>query len=258
VVNCPENDTIEACATQQEIDTALADWFADFSYSGGANPTAVYTVNGEVIDINTYELPDFDPCEGGAVTITLTVTDECEQEESCSSTFTVLPDDEDPTASNPLPITVECIDNIPDPDITVVTDADDNCDTTIVTHQGDESDNDPCEPTITRTYKVSDPCENFILVTQTINVEVEDFEMPEDDGSQVACEADAVEPTPPVVEDNCGNVIDPTGPTQGGTYDGCEGTITYTWNYEDCEGNNHDWVYTYLVEVEDFEMPEED
>ena len=28
----------------------------------------------------------------------------------------------------------------------------------------------------------------------------------------------------------------------------CEGTITYTWTYTDCEGNNHDWVYTYTIE----------
>ena len=59
--------------------------------------------------------------------------------------------------------------------------------------------------------------------------------------------------TPPAVNDNCGNPITPTGPTQGGTYVDCEGTITFTYNYEDCEGNNHDWVYTYTVEVEDFD-----
>ena len=35
----------------------------------------------------------------------------------------------------------------------------------------------------------------------------------------------------------------------------CEGTITYTWKYTDCEGNNHDWVYTYTIEVEDFAVP---
>ena len=95
---------------------------------------------------------------------------------------------------------------------------------------------------------------------QTYTIEVEDFlaNMPINGDSTVACAADAVQPTPPTVEDNCGNTITPTGPTTGGTYGqnkiqtGCEGTITYTWNYADCEGNNHDWVYTYTIEVEDF------
>ena len=43
----------------------------------------------------------------------------------------------------------------------------------------------------------------------------------------------------------------------GGTYADCEGTITYTWNYADCEGNNHDWVYTYTIEVP-FTVPADD
>ncbi len=82
--------------------------------------------------------------------------------------------------------------------------------------------------------------------------------MPVNGDSTVACAADAVQPTPPTVEDYCGNTITPTGPTTGGTYgqtktlNTCEGTITYTWNYADCEGNNHDWVYSYTIEVEDF------
>ena len=38
----------------------------------------------------------------------------------------------------------------------------------------------------------------------------------------------------------------------------CEGTITYTWNYADCEGNNHDWVYTYTIEVQTSPMPADD
>ena len=61
-----------------------------------------------------------------------------------------------------------------------------------------------------------------------------------------------------MVTDNCGTPITPTGPTMGGTYVDCEGTITYTWNYTDCEGNNHDWVYTYTIEREDFTVPADD
>ena len=50
--------------------------------------------------------------------------------------------------------------------------------------------------------------------------------------------ASATQPAPPAVSDNCGNPITPTGPTVGGTYTTCEGTVTYTWNYADCEGNS--------------------
>src|SRR5690606_13423191 len=64
--------------------------------------------------------------------------------------------------------------------------------------------------------------------------------------------------TPPSVNDHCGNAITPIGPTSGGNYDGCEGTITYTWNYADCEGNNHNWIYTYTIEREDFTMPSDE
>jgi hypothetical protein len=46
---------------------------------------------------------------------------------------------------------------------------------------------------------------------------------------------------------NCGNAITPAGPTTGGTFNGCTGTRTYTWVYTDCEGNSHNWVYTYTI-----------
>ena len=47
----------------------------------------------------------------------------------------------------------------------------------------------------------------------------------------------------------------PFGPVTGGTYDGCEGTSTYTFTYTDCEGNTHDWVYTYTIERLPFTDP---
>ncbi len=56
----------------------------------------------------------------------------------------------------------------------------------------------------------------------------------------------------PLVTDNCGNVLTPAAPVKGGTYTNCEGTITYTYTFTDCEGNHHDWVYTYIVEAAPF------
>src|SRR5205085_2763325 len=89
----------------------------------------------------------------------------------------------------------------------------------------------------------------------TYTIERLDFTMPSDAGSTVACIALATAPAAPPVNDNCGNPITPTGPAVGGTYDGCEGTRTYTYTYTDCEGNTHNWVYTYTIERLDFTMP---
>ncbi|MFM8371096.1 MAG: HYR domain-containing protein, partial [Bacteroidota bacterium] len=89
----------------------------------------------------------------------------------------------------------------------------------------------------------------------TYTVEYQDFTMPANSGSTVACFADITLPTPPSVNDNCGNAITPTGPVTGGTYTSCEGTYAYTWTYTDCEGNSHPWVYTYTIERNDFSVP---
>jgi len=74
--------------------------------------------------------------------------------------------------------------------------------------------------------------------------------MPDNDGTTIQCAADATEPTPPVVNDNCGMPITPTGPSIVQTPDPivCSGTIQFTWTYMDCAENSHDWVYTYTVD----------
>ncbi len=62
----------------------------------------------------------------------------------------------------------------------------------------------------------------------------------------------------PAVEDVCGNSLTWTGPVQGGTYNGCDGTIVYTYRFTDCSGLFYDWDYTYTIEREDFTMPADD
>jgi hypothetical protein len=114
---------------------------------------------------------------------------------------------------------------------------------------------DGCEGTITYSWTYEDCAGNSHPWVYTYTIERLDFTLPADDGTTVACEADATEPTPPTVNDDCGDEITPTGPVTDGTYDGCEGTITYTWTYEDCAGNSHDWVYTYTIDRLDFTLP---
>ena len=69
-------------------------------------------------------------------------------------------------------------------------------------------------------------------------------------GSTVSCPA-ATNTAPasslPTVVDNCGNTLTPSAPVVSAAVS-CEGTRTYTYTYTDCEGNSHDWVYTYTVD----------
>ncbi len=113
-----------------------------------------------------------------------------------------------------------------------------------------------CEGTVVWTYRYT-ACDGTTTAdwTHTYTIERQDFSMPSDNGSTVACIALAVAPAPPAVNDHCGNPITPTGPVQSGTYDGCEGTRIYTYTYTDCELNTHNWVYTYNIERLDFTMP---
>jgi len=96
---------------------------------------------------------------------------------SISASYKVDTDDdrEDPSASNPNPINVKCIGEIPTPDITVVTDAVDNCTSTPsiawVSDSNNGGDGTTASPyVVTRTYSVTDDASNSINVVQTITV----------------------------------------------------------------------------------------
>lgn len=113
-----------------------------------------------------------------------------------------------------------------------------------------------CEGTRTYTYTYTDCAGKTATWDYVYTITKKNFTMPANDGTTVACIAQATQPTPPTVTDNCGGALTVTGPVEGGTYDGCEGTKTYTWTYTDCSGNfTHDWVYTYTIEREDFTAP---
>ncbi len=104
------------------------------------------------------------------ITRTYSVTDECLNQILVTQTITIG-DNVNPTASNPGPIIEQCAADVPTPDITVVTDEDDNCTANpVVAFVSDMSDGMTCPETITRTYSVTDECLNQILVTQTITI----------------------------------------------------------------------------------------
>ena len=85
------------------------------------------------------------------ITRTYSVTDSCGNSINVEQTITVN-DIIDPSASNPAPVVVACITDVPAADISVVTDEADNCGTPEVAFVSDVSDGNTCPEVITRTY----------------------------------------------------------------------------------------------------------
>ncbi|MBI1227824.1 MAG: T9SS type A sorting domain-containing protein [Bacteroidetes bacterium] len=114
-----------------------------------------------------------------------------------------------------------------------------------------------CEGTKTYTWIYLDCDGNNYSWTFVYTIEREDFVMPANGAATVACLSNAPQPIPPLVADNCGLLLNHVGPIVTYSPDPltCEGTKTYTWTYTDCEGNSHDWVFTYTIERNDFTMP---
>ncbi|MFT4599890.1 MAG: hypothetical protein ACI857_000057 [Arenicella sp.] len=103
------------------------------------------------------------------ITRTYSVTDACTNQIMVTQTITVN-DVTSPSASNPTAINVDCLGNVPAPDVLDITDEADNCSVPTVAFVSDVSDGNSCPEVITRTYSVTDACTNQILVTQTITV----------------------------------------------------------------------------------------
>jgi gliding motility-associated-like protein len=139
--------------------------------------------------------------------------------------------------------TVACAANIVAPTVPVVKD---NCGNILTPSAPVVSTTPTCEGDVTYTYKFTDCEGNTHDWVYTYTIERNDFTMPANQASTVACVANIVAPTVPVVKDNCGNILTPSAPVVS-TTPTCEGDVTYTYTFTDCEGNTHDWVYTYTI-----------
>lgn len=171
-----------------------------------------------------------------------------------------LKDETLPTASNPEPVTVQCIGDVPTQNTEVVTDEADNCGTPVVVFVKDESDGNTCPETITRTYSVTDKSDNFILVTQTITVHdvtrptiANAIEESEITGCSVAdlptakVNVSGLEELGLEVSDNCTlpaelkvNSVDQVGT-------GCPITVTRTYTVSDACNNEETVVQTFRI-----------
>ena len=187
------------------------------------------------------------------ITRTYSVTDECGNQITVTQLISVG-DAVLPTASNPLPLNVQCVGDVPLPDPLVVTDEADNGAMPTVTYESESSDGLSCPETITRTYRVTDDCGNFILVDQTIIVE--DTQAPVFNAPPATANVQCIGDVPAMTNldwtDNC----DGTGTVTGSDVsDGltCPETITRTWTYTDACGNTA--TETQAIIVEDTQAP---
>jgi hypothetical protein len=102
--------------------------------------------------------------------------------------------------------------------------------------------------TITYTWTYTDCEGNTQDYVHTVTIEYDPFPAIPPTTDVVDCYANIVLPAAPVVADNCGVTLTPTGPVETGTVV-CEGDITYTWTYTDCEGNTQDYVHTVTMNM---------
>ena len=187
-------------------------------------------------------------CEGN-VTYTYTFTD-CEGN-THDWVYTYTIERNDFTMPANAASTVACPADVVAPTVPTITD---NCGNTLTPSAPVISAMPTCEGNVTYTYTFTDCEGNTHDWVYTYTIERNDFTMPANASSTVACPADVVAPTVPTVTDNCGNTLTPNAPVISATPT-CEGDVTYTYTFTDCEGNMHDWVYTYTIELNDFTMP---
>ncbi|MBW8041193.1 MAG: DUF11 domain-containing protein, partial [Planctomycetes bacterium] len=186
-----------------------------------------------------------------SATVNVTTPQECDLTNNTDSASTIVQDITDPVITCPDDVTVECIEDVPAPDIGSAS-ATDNCDPSPdITHEGDSSSG-TCPTTITRTYRATDDCGNYAECTQTITV-IDTIQpvlptLPE--GGDLGCN-----PTPPscvddlVATDNCDGEV-PVICTPGAITGDCDKSQTFTYSATDECGNSVSDTVTYTWKVD--------
>ncbi|WP_186826868.1 DUF7507 domain-containing protein, partial [Seonamhaeicola algicola] len=140
--------------------------------------------------------------------------------------------------------TVECLNDAIQPSAPVVIDACGNTITPVIT----ENTSPVCEGEKIYTFTYTDCAGNTAQYTYTYTI---DYTMspivPANDSSTVSSTDEAVQPTAPVVVDNCGAEITPVITENADPV--CDGQKVYTFTYTDCAGNTSVYTYTYNIDV---------
>ncbi len=236
IVNPASDLTVECDGSGNSTD--LQAWLDS---QGGAEATD----NCEIIDWSDDFTGLTDDCGlTGSAVVTFTVIDDFGNASTTTATFAIV--DTTPPVVAPLAtLTVECPEDVPAADISIV-DATDICSALTVTYIGDVSDGESCAETLTRTYRVTDACGNFTEVDQIIITDdttppvlKDGADIPSGEMNIVACYSEI--PSGPTVseiadlyEDNCGAVhVEKSGTPSG---DDCSWNVTYTYSiFDDCD-----------------------
>lgn len=172
---------------------------------------------------------------------------------ACSYPTTVVVD-MPPTASNPAPLSISCYADLPAADPLVVTTEADNAGIPTVTFLSESSNGLTCPEIITRTYRVTDTCSNYVDVTHTITIN--DLTPPVIDAPPADLTVSCIGDVPSAVDlnwtDNCdgSGSISPVETSNGST---CPEIITRTWTYTDNCGNTD--TKTQVITVHDQILP---
>ncbi|WP_317039412.1 HYR-like domain-containing protein, partial [Zhouia amylolytica] len=122
-----------------------------------------------------------------------------------------------------------------------------------------DSSTGTCPIVVTRTYTITDQCGEIATDTQVVTINIPNFTITDIDGATtVNCITDATETfTLPTVTDACGNTLSPSAATIIDDPDSltCEGTRTFTYTYQDCNGNTDTWNFVYTIDLPDFTTP---
>lgn len=234
--NYDEINVVPACLSPGA--SALSTNFTAYlDATGNASIVASDVDGGSTVNCGTPNLsvsPSTFSCSdlSASVPVTLYVTDSYGSIDSTTAMVTVL-DTLAPTASNPASIFVQCS-NAPLPDTAVVNDAFDNCSAVLVSFVGELSDGLSCPETITRTYSVTDPSGNELLVSQLIIIGDTIAPLPDSTLATINSSC-AVTPVAPTATDGCSGAITAT-PDLAFPITSV-GTTTITWTYTDDCGN---------------------
>jgi len=117
-----------------------------------------------------------------------------------------------------------------------------------------------CVITVTRYYTVTDACGNDSTVSQIIKIHrSDDFTITGvTDSRTVQCVSAArVEDiTLPVVKDACNVTLTPKDTTVVNNIVNCEGTVKYTFRYQNCAEKDTAWTFTYTVDLSPLAVPD--
>ena len=187
------------------------------------------------------------------VTRTWTYVDACGNVGTETQVFTIN-DVESPTASNPTSINVECLADAPSPDVLVVNDEFDACDTALLVVFVDDSivyNAASLAEAIIRTYSITDDCGNFTTVEQTINlIDTQNPQATSPVALNVECLSDVPLPNVSVISDETDNCT--ASPVVAFVSDISDGlfapeTITRTYSVTDEAGNSTSITQTIII-----------